>query len=783
MMKKERHSLQWSKAPETWWQHQWHQCQEWGGWLWDQASTEVGISTLVGVLTFALLSFILSYDYLAVETTVDKGISKQTFYAPYTFQVMDMGETENRRYNARLQSDAITHYLPTEPFNQKVEDQLNRLFVDLNRLRKDESQLSLDEKRKQFDQLTILQDNPYKEDIFTYFVANNLSDREWYQIKSSIEFTTLDRILKDGLTDEAYFDKRENIINRAIPGSLSFRQRKIAKSIIWSVLLPNKRVDTETMERLAQQAEEQVEPVIKTYRKGEKIVGKGEPVTPVAQEALKRIGKAVSGINWLACCGVMLMTFFFCTAVWTYLYLFENQRFYKPPFTLLVLTTSTVMLSLFIAVNRLATPEEALKISLYVFPMATFGLTLSIFTHPRIGSFLTVMMTFLMMLTLKVDVYPLAVLMFRSLIGIYVLNRKLNFTDRGQLMWAGLYIALTNMILVLAIYLMSGNFGTPGYWSAMLIDMTWGSIGGLLAAALTIGLMPFLESALGLVSPYTLLELANHDKPLLKRMQFEAPGTFHHSLMVASLSEAAAEAIGGNALLTRVGSLYHDIGKMRRPLFFIENQSYFGVENPHDKMTPRLSKMVITAHTKDSLDMAKQHRLPSALMDFMTEHHGTMVAGYFYNQACAQEGVENVNKAQFRYTGPKPQSRETAIVMLADACESAVRSLKTPTVAQIEERIEKIVQARIDDGQFDNCPITLKDITKIKETFARVLRGIQHNRIEYHQNTINELARKLPEPKPVDLSELQKATQLKVVEGQKAKDDKPTIDQPKTENG
>ncbi len=655
------------KPPEPWWRKLKASLQQLFVAFWNSLTNRKGLTTVIGLLTAITLSFILSYDYLAVETTVEKGISKQTFYAPYNFSVVDLDETESRRYSARLKVDAYPRFLPSEPFTQKVEDQLNRLFVDLNRLRKNESDLPREEKRTQFNEVAILEENTHKDQIFEYFVQQGLSDREWYQIKSSIEFTTLDRILKDGLTDEHYFEKREKIIKEAIPGSLSRKQREIAQYVIWSVLLPNKRIDSETMERLRKQASDRIEPVVRTYRKGEKIVGKGEPVNRLEKESLKRIGKAVTGVNWLACAGVALISSFFCIAVWSYLYLFDDHRFYKPSTALLIFLTSAVMLPLFIVVNRLATQDEVFRLSLYVYPMATYGLILSIFTHPRIGAFLTVFLAFLIMLTLRVDVYPVAILMFGSLMGIYILNRKLNFTDRGQLMWAGLYVALTNIVMILAIDLVSGNINAQHYWTAMLVDMTWGSIGGLIAAALTIGLMPFLESALRLVSPYTLMELANHDKPLLKRMQFEAPGTFHHSLMVASLSEAAAEAIGGNALLTRVGSLYHDIGKMRRPLFFIENQAYFGAENPHDKMTPRLSKMVITAHTKDSIEMAKQHRLPSNIMDFMTEHHGTMIAGFFYNQACVQEGKEQVDKSQFRYGGPKPQSKETAIVMMADA--------------------------------------------------------------------------------------------------------------------
>jgi putative nucleotidyltransferase with HDIG domain len=356
----------------------------------------------------------------------------------------------------------------------------------------------------------------------------------------------------------------------------------------------------------------------------------------------------------------------------------------------------------------------------------------------------TVLMAFLIAMTLKIDLYPMSVLLFGSICGIFVLSRRQMTGERRQLMLAGLVVGVTNAILLITVYLLSATV-TDDPIPSLTKAIAYGLLGsGILSGILTFGALPYLESLFKLVTPFTLLELANHDQPLLKRMQFEAPGTFHHSLMVATLSEAAAEAIGANALLTRVGSLYHDIGKMKRPLFFIENQAYFGAENPHDKLTPRLSKMVITAHPRDSLEMARQHKLPEVLMKFMTEHHGTLVAGYFYNKACLEEGAENVNKSQFRYPGPKPNIKETAIVMLADACESAVRALKNPTVAQVEERIEKLIWQRVDDGQFDHCPLTFKDLTQIKDTFVRVLRGIQHNRIEYQVNIVKELKRKAP---------------------------------------
>ena len=205
------------------------------------------------------------------------------------------------------------------------------------------------------------------------------------------------------------------------------------------------------------------------------------------------------------------------------------------------------------------------------------------------------------------------------------------------------------------------------------------------------------------------------------------------------MAEAAAEAIGANPILARVGSFYHDIGKLKRPLFFVENQSYFGIENPHTKLNPRLSKMVITAHPKDGVEIAKEYHLPSIIHNFILQHHGEGLASYFYNQAVAEEGIENVKEEQFRYTGPKPNMKETAILMIADAVESAVRALKTPSNEEIEQIIDKIIKERLNDGQFADCPLTLKDLKVIATTFNRILRGMQHNRIKYQQTIINEL--------------------------------------------
>ena len=203
--------------------------------------------------------------------------------------------------------------------------------------------------------------------------------------------------------------------------------------------------------------------------------------------------------------------------------------------------------------------------------------------------------------------------------------------------------------------------------------------------------------------------------------------------MVSNLCEAAAEAIGANPILARVGALYHDIGKLQRPLFFIENQSYFGIDNPHKNHNPMVSKNLITAHTKDGVELAKKHGLPSVINNFILQHHGEGLVTYFYNEAVKDEGNENVHEEQYRYSGPKPNSKETAILMLADAIEATVRSLKNPTTDDIETVIDKTIVDRLNDGQLSDCPLTLKDLKTIASTFNRILRGMMHERIKYQE--------------------------------------------------
>ena len=264
-----------------------------------------------------------------------------------------------------------------------------------------------------------------------------------------------------------------------------------------------------------------------------------------------------------------------------------------------------------------------------------------------------------------------------------------------------------------------------------------GVLNGIISSIIAIGFLPYLESVFGITSAIKLLELSNPNHPLLKRLMMEAPGTYHHSIIVGNMAEAAADAIGADGLLARVGSNFHDIGKIKRPYFFVENQ--VGMENPHNKVSPSLSTLIITAHVKDGLELAKQYNLPDEITNFIAEHHGTDLVKYFYHRAVETSNEnEHIEEEDYRYSGPRPQSKETAIVSLADAVEAAVRALPKPTPGKIEGLVRKIIKERLNSGQLDECELTFRDLDKIADAFVHVLAGIFHPRIEYPENITRE---------------------------------------------
>jgi hypothetical protein len=275
----------------------------------------------------------------------------------------------------------------------------------------------------------------------------------------------------------------------------------------------------------------------------------------------------------------------------------------------------------------------------------------------------------------------------------------------------------------------------------LMVGAIMGIVNGILSSVLTIGFLPFWETAFGITTSVRLLELSNPNQTLLKRLLVEAPGTYHHSILVGNLAEAAAEEVGANALLARVGAYYHDIGKIKRPYFFIENQ--LSSENPHDKLAPSLSTLIITSHIKEGIEMAKEYKLPQSIIEIIQQHHGNSHLAYFYQKALEKSNDENnVSINDFRYDYPKPRTKEAAIVMLADSVEAGVRSMQKPTPNRIEAFVKKIITEKLQENQLEECDLTFRELDIITRAFVRVLKGIFHNRIEYPEKLVKEIERR-----------------------------------------
>jgi cyclic-di-AMP phosphodiesterase PgpH len=320
-----------------------------------------------------------------------------------------------------------------------------------------------------------------------------------------------------------------------------------------------------------------------------------------------------------------------------------------------------------------------------------------------------------------------------------------NARTRGKQLIAGLYAGIIQVSCIILLYPLMSFMPSRTFTVDYMLPFIFN---GLLAGCIVMVVLKIFETLFGVLTNFSLLELSDFNHPLLRRMVLEAPGTYHHSLIVSNLAEAAAEAIGANSLLTRVGAYYHDIGKLEKPEYFTENQLAGG--NKHDDIEPSISRLVILNHVKEGLELGKKYKLNPMILNFIPQHHGTALMYYFYQKALEEaEDPDSVSEENFRYPGPKPQTRETAIVMMADSVEGATRALDEQTPTRIAEVVRKVINNKFIDGQLDECNLTLKEIELIAATFSRVLSAMYHGRVKYPEKSNGHDYRN---PKPAEES-------------------------------
>lgn len=665
-----------------------------------------------------LLTLIISFQNFLFQQIVENGISKKDIIAQKTITVEDTRRTEQRRKEVAQKVDPIL----TVTEDDFIKNNLSSLQNSIVKIRQKDKDMNV--KREE---MSLLFDNEDGNKSNVVFYLLKISDDALKNLfdKSNI---TLMNVLSAGISEKDVEQHvLKNLIRHHLPSETSRYQGTMIAALLEQVIVPNLVVDEFATEIARKNAQNAVKPYEVTFEKGDKILFEGEPVTKLKRDALRVAGYNLVELNWLGLFGIFLVTVFSTLIFTVYKSKYEKNLTYNQ---LLIVA----ILSLILAFITVALPTG---FSPYILPFPAFVIIVSIFTTPSVAFISSMLLLSNITLGMHYDIQFMTSFTLLNLVSsIFMLN--VNFTRRFDLIKAGIYIACTGTLFVVSIYMLE-KFLIDIENVLIVRDACFVFLNGILSSMVALGFLPILESAFRIVTPYGLAELADHNQPILKRLQMEAPGTYHHSLMVANLCEAAAEAIGANPILAKVGAYYHDIGKLKRPLFFVENQSQFGIENPHKKLNSRLSKMVVTAHTKDGVDIAKEYHLPPIINDFILQHHGDSLASYFYNQAIKEEGAENVKEEQFRYSGPKPQSKEAAILMIADAVEAAVRAMKASTTEEIEAIIDKIIDERVNDNQLSECPLTLADLKTIATTFTRLLRGNQHDRIKYHEDIVDEL--------------------------------------------
>ncbi|MBR4441685.1 MAG: HDIG domain-containing protein, partial [Clostridia bacterium] len=484
-------------------------------------------------------------------------------------------------------------------------------------------------------------------------------------------------------------------------------------------LRPNMLIDQETTDLNRQKAADSVEPVV--YLKGRNIVRSGEIITRAQIAMLESLGmlKGNRSIDVLMYVGVALLAFLVLLMLAIYMITYEQEILRDARRTgllcvILIVTCGICMVSQ--SLNQFLVPVALgvmlttllLKSRLALIVNLALGALSGLMNSGVSGSFATSLI--IVMMTSIVS-GPLCLALIR------------NKTQRVVVLLAGLMVCLSNMLTTLAVGLI-----TETNTANVLSWALWSGGSGLLSGVLCMGLQPLLEWVFNLVTPAKLMELSNPNHPLIRRMILEASGTYHHSIIVANLAEAAADAIGANGLLARVGAYYHDVGKLKRPMYFKENQ--IG-DNPHDRTDPMVSAAILTAHPSDGVALAEKFRMPQPILDIIQQHHGDTPVIYFYDRCLKQNGAENVNIDDFRYPGPRPQTREAAVVMLADTIEAAARTAPDRSSEALETLIRKLIRDKIDDGQLNESPMTMVDIEKATKAFVMVLSGVFHQRVEY----------------------------------------------------
>ncbi|MEK4850562.1 HDIG domain-containing metalloprotein [Paenibacillus sp. FSL H7-0756] len=627
------------------------------------------------------------------------------------------------------QDDTISQSEKTEIYREEIPRRANDFilnFVAASQKAGTYSEHLLDEMQ------SVIKDQAYVIPEETYIKIPRLTQQDIIEMKP-VARDIVTKLMNDQITDAQ--SARAKVAEQVSVSSLGQRTaREVVQELVRLVITANKFYDEDATKEAKVQARQNTPDVF--IEQGDVLVAKNQEITPELYKLLDENGLLSKEINYWPQLGLLLLSALLSFGLMTFIrYNGGASGFKYNNSQLLMLVLVFIITIVMMKLTAFLQTDVRTYIG-YLAPVALGAMLISMLLDMTLAYFCSILFSILASILLNVQqntIFDFTFGFFALIVSYVAIFSTHRAGQRSTLLKGGIMVSLLGCLTVAILTMLSG-----GVWNETntLYALGFSFAGGLLTAVLVIGLMPFFEVTFGILSALKLVELSNPNHPLLRKLLTETPGTYHHSVMVGNLSEAAAEAIGADGLLCRVGSYYHDIGKTKRPFYFIENQN--NMENPHDSIEPKLSKSIIVAHARDGVEMQKEYKLPKPIRDIAEQHHGTTFLHYFYHKAlklAEDKGVEpDFTEEDFRYPGPKAQSKESAVVGIADSVEAAVRSLRKPTVVQVETMIEKIIKSRLDDHQFDECDLTLKELDIISRTLKETVMGIFHSRIEYPED-------------------------------------------------
>lgn len=550
-----------------------------------------------------------------------------------------------------------------------------------------------------------------------------LSAEEWQLILAEVPLV-LEQIMQEEIRETSLPAMRRKVPVLISP-DLGDDPGLVTTELVRALIRPNSFLNPERTEELRQQAREAIPPQINVLEQGEIVLRSGDIVSNEDVEALEQMGLRQSQIDlWSAVQTALVATVILALVGGTIYRLRVHTLFSRQETALLVLLSLVGL----IAAKLMITPHNWLP---YLFPLAALGMLAALLLDTQVAMILVFSFTLVIAQLSQGDVSLIFYAGGGGLLGALVLGKAERLTI---FLWAGLAVIVSNLATTAAFWPYSPEATNT---SLVVQSVTIALLNGALATSL--GLIGYfvLGNLFGITTNLQLMELSRPTHPLLRQLLLKAPGTYHHTILVSNLAERAAEAIGADAFLTRVGAYYHDIGKTVRPYFFVEN-FVDGDSTPHAGLDPRTSAQIIISHVKDGLDLARKYRLPRPLQDFISQHHGAQLMSYFYQKAQAEEGAENVDEADFRYPGPDPTTKEAAIMHLADVCEAAVRAERPASREDLQALVNRLITDRVLQGALDSSPLTFRELQIVKAVFLQVLQGIHHPRIQYPAKAVDK---------------------------------------------